>query len=230
MSDPDLDPAVGALFSKARAASAPPTGAQERVLAGVLSKAALPLATPTKAAGAGVKIAAAIAGAVVVAAVVAYLAWPARKSAPAPRTPPSSSETVSSSESTGSTTSAPPDPVELPPVIASAPSATTKAATAKASGEADSLDQDFALLSEARTALSGGKPQQALGLLDTHAARFPKSTLAPERTAMRIQALCGVGRLEEARTLLSKMRASAPSSPHYTAIRRACPTLVEKVP
>jgi hypothetical protein len=86
--------------------------------------------------------------------------------------------------------------------------------TAKA-GELD-------LLHRAQAAWRAGQPRNALGLLDQHRARFPRSALRVERDALRALTLCELGRGSEARTLARQVLAREPRSPLRAALEQSC--------
>jgi len=79
-----------------------------------------------------------------------------------------------------------------------------------------------ALLRGARAALRGGDARRALALLDEHDSRFAGGALAEECAAERVQVLCALGRVEEARALSSRFVAAHPASPHAAAVRASC--------
>jgi hypothetical protein len=83
----------------------------------------------------------------------------------------------------------------------------------------DSLAEEVDTLLRAERALHRGKPEQALVLLNEHERKFRKGVLTEERTAARIQALCSLGRLTEAESLLSHL---SPKSVYGRSARRAC--------
>lgn len=93
------------------------------------------------------------------------------------------------------------------------------AATAEA---VDSLTEENKLLARAHAALSSGDAGAALAILDEHAARFPRGTLAPERRATRAMALCKAGRVEEGRRELTALYGGDSKSPMAQKIDRAC--------
>jgi hypothetical protein len=84
---------------------------------------------------------------------------------------------------------------------------------------ADNLAEEVEILSRAQTELHLGGFAGALRILEEHARRFQRGTLAPERRAARIQALCGLGRTTEAAGELARL---APGSLHEGRAREAC--------
>ena len=63
-----------------------------------------------------------------------------------------------------------------------------------------SLAAELRLLTAARSALRSGEAAQALARVREHRASYPHSTLAEERDATEVMALCALGRSDEART------------------------------
>lgn len=88
-------------------------------------------------------------------------------------------------------------PVAPPPVEASRVAKRSRPEPPKPSPPEDAA----ALLLEARRALKGDHPDDALRLLDRHRAKHPDSPLSRERERTRLLALCALGRHEEAATL-----------------------------
>jgi hypothetical protein len=86
--------------------------------------------------------------------------------------------------------------------------------TAKA-GELD-------LLHRAQAAWRAGQPRNALGLLDQHRKRFPRSALRVERDGLRALTLCELGRSSEARELARQVLAREPRSPLRAALEQSC--------
>ncbi|MEI9938677.1 MAG: hypothetical protein WDO69_15775 [Pseudomonadota bacterium] len=86
----------------------------------------------------------------------------------------------------------------------------------------DSLAEEVALLSRAETDLHAGRPAKALRVLAEHQRRFPRGALAEERTAARIQALCALGRNDEANAQLTQLLHISPNSAHAARARQAC--------
>jgi hypothetical protein len=123
---------------------------------------------------------------------------------------------------------------ELAPVAASAVPAVAALGSADATGPeapraparhtGDHLAEEVALMSRAETELHAGRFTNALQLLDEHRREFPQGTLAQERLAARIQALCGLGRVKEADAALARLTRSSPQSLHEDSARAACAT------
>lgn len=134
------------------------------------------------------------------------------------------------------------NPVENAPELAPAPSSPTATAEstrlvppegssrsadsskAPARSSRDNLAEEVALLSRAETELHAGRPAKALTALSEHQRRFPRGALAEERTAARIQALCALGRTEEANAQLRQLLHISPNSPLEERARQACRT------
>ena len=84
------------------------------------------------------------------------------------------------------------------------------------------LEAEATLLRQGVTALHAGQPAQALGFLDEHARRFPRSVLSEERSAERIFALCDLGRLDEARAARDGFLATYKGSPLASRVEASC--------
>jgi hypothetical protein len=69
----------------------------------------------------------------------------------------------------------------------------------------DRLAQEVPLLVRATSALSAGRPGDALKALNEHQRRFPHGILSEERRAAKAQALCSLGRLNEGRAELAHL-------------------------
>jgi hypothetical protein len=86
-----------------------------------------------------------------------------------------------------------------------------------------SLAQEMTLLSRAQTALRSGRPNDALQHLVEHARRHPDSSLAQERAALRVLALCDAGRTVEAARERTAFLDRHADSPLRARVREACP-------
>lgn len=65
----------------------------------------------------------------------------------------------------------------------------------------DALTAELALVSAAKQRLRGGQVEAALRSLDDHAREFANGQLAEERDELRVEALCTLGRTDEARRI-----------------------------
>ena len=88
----------------------------------------------------------------------------------------------------------------------------------------DPLLAELGLLRQAQQALRDGAPRRALELAERHASLYPRSQLALERGALRVFALCALGRKAEARGLATELLAAAPRSPLRTSLEESCAT------
>ena len=138
------------------------------------------------------------------------------------------------SASSPSTAAAPVAPAEVPTPVASSvpadestPAAPSRAGRStpepsKGSGPPPSGDlrAEIDLIDRARAALRAGDTSEALDLLGRHAVRFPHGALAPEETALRVEALMRGGRTAEARAYARRFIAANPASPLSERMRR----------
>jgi len=86
----------------------------------------------------------------------------------------------------------------------------------------DPLAAELTLLHAAKQAWQDGKPQMALDLAQKHAQLYPRSQLASERDALKVFALCGLGRTSDARDLASTLLSRAPGSPFRASLEQSC--------
>ena len=185
--------------------------------AGGLNAPSTAPAAPAAASGLAAKVTAAI----VVAGVAGGGLFLALRSDPPPR--PAATATVPMAAPSIAVPESPiqKGPDSVSPAVPEA-EATEKRAPAASSRPADSLAEEVAILSEASSALHGGRPAAALKLLDEHRKKFPRGALGQERTSARIQALCALGRTKEAQADLARLARAAPNSPHVARARKAC--------
>lgn len=87
---------------------------------------------------------------------------------------------------------------------------------------AETLAQELALLDDASAAVSRGEPAQALEVLAEHARRFPHGQLEDARRATRVQALCNLGRTEDARAEAAALRRDHPESAVAARTEKTC--------
>jgi hypothetical protein len=86
----------------------------------------------------------------------------------------------------------------------------------------DSLAEEVRLVSKAEQQLYAGHADDALKTLGEHERRFPNGALAEPRMAARVQSLCTLGRIADARADLTKLARAYPSSPQLDRARRFC--------
>ncbi|MCH9681925.1 MAG: hypothetical protein K0V04_10865 [Deltaproteobacteria bacterium] len=85
-----------------------------------------------------------------------------------------------------------------------------------------SLAAELALFRRAKRALDDGTPGQALKLLREHGEQFPRGALRREGQVLRAEALCAVGRVDDAHALRHRFVASHPGSPLVDRMRAVC--------
>jgi hypothetical protein len=87
---------------------------------------------------------------------------------------------------------------------------------------ASTLREEMQLLSKGRKLMRDADPTAALAVFESHGSRFPSGALAEEREVHRHEALCELGRLDQARALRSAFARDYPRSPHAAKLARAC--------
>lgn len=125
--------------------------------------------------------------------------------------------------------STPPVEVAPPPIPFSestntppAPERPAEAPARPRTAPQDPLAAELTLLHAAKQAWQDGKPQTALDLAQKHAQLYPHSQLASERDALKVFALCGLGRTSDARDLASSLLSRAPGSPFRASLEQSC--------
>lgn len=205
--------AAGVIGSLAKSASGA-GAASVTPAAGALTKATLVLALKI-----GVPVL--IAGGVAALAVPRWTEHPPpqTRAAVAPAAPATAERAVAAPE----TAPAPlPEPMPEPTTEGVAPPAPRVAAGASAEHAVPSLDEEVRLLREAQRSLKGGQPGAALTVLAEHERRFPKGQLALERSAVRIAALCALGRTAEAKQRGAAFLARHGGSAIAEQVRASC--------
>lgn len=115
--------------------------------------------------------------------------------------------------------------VSAPKVVASVPAssvpvaagpdlapASTPTVAAPGPTAADSSREELHLMRQARAAVARGDFAEALSPIAEHTRRFKNGRLVEEREALRVKALVGLGRAEEARHAAAAFRARFPRS------------------
>ncbi|MBZ5714937.1 hypothetical protein [Nannocystis pusilla] len=98
-----------------------------------------------------------------------------------------------------------------------------RAGAADGAGAGDaSVLAEMALLQEARAALRGGRPDAALELLGRHAESFARGSMAEERAALRVLALCAAGELVDGTAEAAAFLRAHPRSAYAPRVAAAC--------
>jgi len=103
----------------------------------------------------------------------------------------------------------PPEPMPPPP---RRPAKSRPLAASAPASLGDAYAAELRLLRPAQTALGRSSFASALALVDEHQRRFPSGHLAEEREALRVKALLGLDRREEARRAAASFRGRFPQS------------------
>jgi outer membrane protein assembly factor BamD (BamD/ComL family) len=93
----------------------------------------------------------------------------------------------------------------------------------RAGDESEPLfDDEVMLLRDANEHLRRDQPLRALSALAEHARRFPRGALAALRIAVRIQALCALGKQRQAADEAESFLRAHPGSPYAPRVRSGC--------
>jgi hypothetical protein len=84
------------------------------------------------------------------------------------------------------------------------------------------FDDEVMLLRDANEHLRRAQPLRALSALAEHARRFPRGQLAELRVAVRIQALCALGKEGQAADEATSFLRAHPGSPYAPRVRSGC--------
>lgn len=84
------------------------------------------------------------------------------------------------------------------------------------------LAQELRVLARARAALREGDPTRALAALKSHAEAFTEGQLGEDREALRVEALCAAGRVDDARAAARAFAQGWPRSPHVARVQKIC--------
>jgi hypothetical protein len=204
-----VSPEVRALLEQERVIL--PVSASQRARATARARAALAAPVVPTSARSGVaprtRWAAAAAAVLVVSAAVAAAAYEIRtRFAPEPVTGPAAAPSAPAVVAIAPASSSAEVAVPAPPP---APSATV---AAPPWSSADAARAELRLLGQARAAVARGDFAAALSPIAEHARRFKNGRLVEEREALRVKALVGLGRGEEARHAAADFRARFPRS------------------
>jgi hypothetical protein len=110
-----------------------------------------------------------------------------------------------------------PAPEPVPP-----PARELAASRPAAPAPASSLAEETGMMERARRELAAGQASLALLSLEEHARRFPSAALGEEREALRVFALCALGRVEDAKRSAAAFVGASPRSPLIPRLRSSC--------
>ncbi len=115
----------------------------------------------------------------------------------------------------------PPEPATPGPLPARARS-DKRTADPEDTGTIDAVANEWRRIDAAERALAQGKPSLALVELDLHAQEFPRADLRQERRALRVLALCALGRATEGKGQQRAFLREFPRSTYRARVERAC--------
>jgi hypothetical protein len=230
-----MNPEARRIIQLARQARTPSAEDKRRVRAAVaIGVAAAAVTVPAAAAGASAKVAGAmgvftglrgiVAGMVIASTSVgagAYL-WKHASAARGVEAP-----VVSSAATVAGAVALPPPVSTAEPAPAPVVTPDVRDVRAEAPGRArvapqDPLAAELTLLHAAKQAWQDGNSQTAFDLAQKHAKLYPHSQLASERDALKVFALCGLGRTNDARDLAQALLSKAPGSPFRASLEQSC--------
>jgi hypothetical protein len=117
-----------------------------------------------------------------------------------------------------------PAPLPSTPEPSPAKADTPRAPSSKSAAApgVDTLADEVRIMSAARASLRQNAYAPTLANLDEYTARYPKGLFREEELAMRVLALCGLGRASEARRALESLERMAPKSRQLERARASC--------
>jgi hypothetical protein len=115
-------------------------------------------------------------------------------------------------------------PVVAPAAIADVPPAPPIAGARPPMSRADAARAELRLLRQARAAVAREDYAAALPPIAEHARQFKNGRLAEEREALRVKALAGLGRTEDARRAAAAFRDRFPRSVLLPAVSKMSPS------
>ena len=203
----DMPPELRTLLDQERAI--PPLSAAQRARAVARARAALnaPVTSTNAQFGAPSRLrwaSAAAAGLVVSAAIAAGAYEIHARFAPGPMTRPAVVASVPHVVANA--------PASAPPAVAVPDLPPAPAVAAPGLPPADAAREELHLMRQARAAVARGDFTAALSPINEHTRRFKNGRLVEEREALRVRALVGLGRSEEARRAAAAFRTRFPRS------------------
>lgn len=213
----ELNKEAAELMKQGKSALKPAAADKARVLAAL--QARLPTASDAAASGTaetsattsvGVKGVLLVTG--VVAAVAAMIVVARQPSAPESSEQAPTAAEVAPLPTAVASLDAPAETVVVSPATTTVTStvAATPAPKTSRGDSPDRLAEEVALLTRAERAYHAGDLSRALSLVDQHRREFPRGTLGQERVHLRLQVLCGLGRVNDAKAEQARLERLAP--------------------
>ncbi len=120
-------------------------------------------------------------------------------------------------------TVAPPTPIDAPPPTDDPPRPAPPRRTRPAKPPIDPGLAELALIQQSNDALDAGRAKEALARVEQHAREFARGSLAEEREALRVVALCGADEPARGGRAQLAFLAAYPRSAYRERVRTACP-------
>lgn len=114
------------------------------------------------------------------------------------------------------------DPIADESLVGAAPIQRPRPTRQPSPTQTDTLAEELALLEAAHAARD---PATALAQLERHLARFPQGSMAAERERLRVEVLCRLGRLDDARVVADRLLREHASAASPASLSAACPEL-----
>jgi hypothetical protein len=111
------------------------------------------------------------------------------------------------------------------PIVDHAPDVPPRRSTRPARPQIDPLLAELELIQRIKDALDAGRASEALARVEQHAREFARGSLAEEREALRVVALCGADELARAQRAQQAFLRAYPRSAYAERVRTACPEL-----
>ncbi|MCY1072201.1 hypothetical protein OV090_46070 [Nannocystis sp. RBIL2] len=92
-----------------------------------------------------------------------------------------------------------------------------------ADASADPVLEELMLIQQIKDALDAERPAAALAAIDAHARKFARGSLAEEREALRVVALCNAGEVARGERARRAFVNAYPRSAYRERVRAACP-------
>jgi hypothetical protein len=144
---------------------------------------------------------------------------PVAPAAPAPRPVPTKRRPLEEGPRSPASIPLERSPAALqPPFEASA----ARSAESRPAGRATGVREELELLGKAMAWHEADDEARALAVLDEYDSAFPAGELVGEAGALRVFALCALGRSDEARRVAQRVRASTPDSPAVRRMSGSC--------